>query len=415
MRVFHFKDRDSRVFLAVPMYGNPPAEFCYSLFCTGNYLKEKGVNVELCIVSGGCHVDDTRNQIIAAFLESGCDQMVFIDDDTKYNPEDLLTLINHNEDVVAGVCPKKTLPLDFAYRPLEGAEMRGDGLLEVEGVGGAFVKITRNAIDKLCEGAETYTQKISGVDTKIYQIFERTTEDGQRWGGDYTFCRKWTNTGGKIYVDPEMTFGHVGSFEWIGNLGHYNRSLNGETPGYIRKILEEIKTEKPTARQMISLIQSWGNNDWSSDANLLITLDMLAREAKGTILEFGSGVSTLVLAASGKKVESLESDEEWANKVLEVSQDTDLDVTIIDADIENDWYNVNIDASGVSLIYIDGPPRHIADRENVVNHMKGVEDGTIFVVDDVGEGVDRIAEEYNVQFKQFGRYAVGEVMTCQAC
>lgn len=414
MRVFHSKDPKGgggRVFLAVPAYGNPPPEFLHSMWNARKLLLDEGLETELYILSGGCHVDDTRNQLVTAFLESDCYCMVFIDDDTRFNAHDLLALIKHKAQVVAGVCPKKKEPLEFAYTPLDGMQLRRDGLVEVKGVGTAFMKIHRTVLPRLIDNVSTYQTKIAGVDKTVYEVFERTTVDGARWGGDYHFCQKWRAAGGKVYVDPEMFFGHVGKHEWSGSLGHHLREAQGLTGVYIAGKLRQLKDKRPTAQDLIGLSQAWGNSGWSASNDLLAALDTLARGGKGTILELGSGLSTLIMAASGRRVEAIEHDKDWADKVLYFANAAGLDVMVVDTDIEDGWYSLRTKANDVSMLFIDGPPRHLADRSKVAIRVSSLKKGCVVVADDIDEGevLTRLSTKYDIPWHRFGNHAIGAI------
>jgi hypothetical protein len=43
-------------------------------------------------------------------------------------------------------------------------------------------------------------------------------------GEDYAFCRRWTDMGGKVWVNPEIKMGHVGYKTFQGHLGDWLRS-----------------------------------------------------------------------------------------------------------------------------------------------------------------------------------------------
>ena len=412
MRVFHSQDRKNggrRVFLAIPAYGNPTVEFTHSMWAARAALIEAGIESELVILNGNCHVDDARNQLCMSFMETSCDCMVFIDDDTRFNADDLVRLIKHDRDVVAGVCHKKTYPLDFAWRP-KGGEIwtDSDGLVEAETVGTAFMKLTRDAVAKTSAVSLKYNIKVCGVEKTVSQIFERITEDGQRWGGDYSFCRKWTGLGGQIWVDPEMTFGHAGNFEWVGNLATHLRAANGLTDKYIADMLLDLKGRNATAKDILSLSTEWGNNDWSASTELLTTLDIIAKSGEGTILECGSGLSTLIMGTSGRQVIALEHDNEWADRVKKVSKSAGLGCFIVASGLKDGWYSEAPIPDDVSMVFVDGPPRWLGKREKVTDHLN-VTDDCIFVVDDISESdvMQSIADKFGVKFHNFGRYAIG--------
>ena len=208
-----------------------------------------------------------------------------------------------------------------------------------------------------------------------------------------------------------MTFGHVGPEEWTGNLAHHLRAINGETDQYIVDILIRLKTEPATVKDINNLSAAWDNGSWPASTELLTTLDILAKEGTGGILEFGSGLSTLILATSGRKVETVEHNPQWANRVLEIANLARLDITVIDAPIKDDWYMLNIKASDTALIFIDGPPQEISNRALITDHLKTVSNDCTFIIDDTHtdpETVKALVEKFNLKFNDFKTYQIGQ-------
>ena len=420
MRIMHTKDHDTQpggrsVFVAVPAYKDVCTEFLFSMWTARHQLTEAGIHASLMIISGGCHIDDVRNIFCKKFMESGDDFLVFIDDDTRFNAADLVRLIQHDsdKDVVAGVCPKKSYPLEFAYRPLthDGKidyTVGADGLAEVYSVGTAFMRISRRAILAVADLSLEYQTRMKPHQGWTPQIFERITDPkGNRWGGDFTFCRKWRDQGGTIWVDPEMEFGHVGPHEWAGCLAHQLRELNHETPAYLASILKELRHRPATSDDIERLARAWGNPDWQADNDMLLTLDMLARsqENPGEVLEMGSGLSTLILAASGRHVEAIEHNPAWADRVLAVSKLAGLDIGIMDRPVVDGWYDLTgIRAPDVSLMVIDGPPRHCSNRAIIAERLESVAPNCVFIIDDAEDETDPVAvainDKFDVSFNQ---------------
>lgn len=119
-----------------------------------------------------------------------------------------------------------------------------------------------------------------------------------------------------------------------------------------------------------SLVYHWGNAGYSADsAYLRQLLDMAYSSKNMTILECGSGLSTLLVGLvadrNGHKLFALEHHPEWATKVQ-----TELDKAGVQAAVvklcpiiqygEFDWYDVgNIDLpsnSPIDFVICDGPP-----------------------------------------------------------
>ncbi len=135
--------------------------------------------------------------------------------------------------------------------------------------------------------------------------------------------------------------------------GHHYRQ--GEAFAQLIKILD-LKAPIPATR------------GWAGSPDLLLTLVTLVRKYKPkTIVELGSGVSTLVLAKSvgrGGKVISIDNSEEYAGYTREMLADHGVrNVQIIVAPLKkypggSEWYDLTKLKAirRVDLLLVDGPP-----------------------------------------------------------
>jgi len=96
-----------RVFLAVPSYGPISAITTFALFRAHAALIAHGFDVEFGLLAGDCHVDDARNRLAREFLAGTCTELVFIDADIGFAPDELLKLLSHDQPVVGGTYPIK--------------------------------------------------------------------------------------------------------------------------------------------------------------------------------------------------------------------------------------------------------------------------------------------------------------------
>ncbi len=417
MKILHskgsFTGAKKRVFIAVPSFSLVTAEVLYSLFGAKEALIANGIESELFIVTENCHVDDGRNFCVRCFLEGKCTDLIFIDADVRFDPEDIVRLALYFPDVVAGIYPKKQdCPVEYPVQFIDGDLWSNkEGLIEVKSVPTGFLKISRNAIEQLDKAVPHYlAQKDVATRRKIPLIFERTLREQTRLGGDYEFCHKWRDLGGKIFIDPEMNFGHVGTSEWNGCIGDFLRKINGLTEQRIVELIEKIKVGEETPRDINSIWNAW-DNEWTPPAEMLSTILMIARDGTGPILECGSGLTTLILGSSGRKVISLEHDLKWKNRVETFIDLCGGNIDLIYTPVIKDgWYDVSLRNQFPSLVIVDGPPRGIGDRSKIVDHLDNVSSDCIFIVDDVGTDLDacyNIGKKFNVEFNYFGRYAIG--------
>lgn len=358
-----------KVFIAVAAYEGCGAGFTYALFHTGAELERCYIDYELAIYSGNCHVDDSRNRLVRDFLNSDCTDLVFLDADVGWNAPDFVKLLGYDRDVVAGVYPKKhgddTYPVKFFPGEIWSDS---DGLIEVQGVPTGFLRIRRAVLETLAQDAERYNAK----NDRAYAtacIFERQIHNGSRWGGDYVFCRKWRALGGKIYIDPAMRFEHSGEDTWTGNVGTWLRQRAGIG---LKSGLEALTARRETEADYVELYEVWGNR-FAAAPLMLATLATLARTSKGPILECGSGLSSLVMAAAhpNGSVHALENSPVFAEHLrIEANKHAITNLSIHCRPLKDGWYDLReVPNEDWGLVVIDGPPRKDANRMAVLERL----------------------------------------------
>jgi hypothetical protein len=373
-----------------------PVGTAFSLWNAQVALRAAGIRVDLQLITGHCHVDDARNDLVRSFLETDAEMLIFIDADVGFDPVDLVKLIQHDRDIVAGVYPLKQDPEEFPVQPIPGELWSDeDGLVEVEGVPAGFLKIKRRVLELLeSEAVKFRARKDMSGTRKIPVIFERTVIQDGRWSGDYNFCLKARGLGYKIHVDPAMEFTHSGENHWSGSLGAYWRRIHGVTDQRFAAALDAVRagTEGPEEYQAIA--EKWDNWPWSVGQGLLEAWIALARETDGPILECGSGVSTLLAAATNPNVQvwALEHSAEWAARVRGAADEHGLsNLTVVRTPLEGGWYVVpDAMPARFSLILVDGPPyaAGINDRGSLVRSRFDLVGATV-VWDDTGQDVMR--------------------------
>lgn len=354
-----------KLFLAVQSYEGIGAGCAFTLFHFGQALKEAGIDVELSIYTGNCHVDDGRNRLVRDFLMSDCTDMVFLDADVGCPASNLIQLLSYDADVVAGIYPKKGGDDQYPVKMLPG-EIWSDaqGLIEVQGVPTGFLRMRRNVLEKLAASAIHYNAK-NDATTAMPLIFERQVHDGTRWGGDYVFCRKWREMGGKVYIAPEMRFEHSGMQTWSGRVGAWLREKAGLG---LKLPLERIAKGTDTVSDYVDLFDAYGN-PFAATPALLFCLVQVARRSE-RVIEFGSGLSSLALAAASQTpVVAYESSPIYADSLRQEAERLGLDVVVRYAPLVGGWYNCPdmVIAPG-TLVFIDGP-RGGAGRPGIFSHV----------------------------------------------
>lgn len=351
-----------KVMLATTSYGSPSCSHVFSIARAREALHQAGLNTAYLLLHGDCHVDDARNNVVREFLESDCTELMFIDADVSFGPEQILEVCGHDLDMVGGVYPFRregdnTMPV----RLMPDAD-KVDGLLEVDGLPTGFLKINRRVLEQLAATAPKYLTK-SSQETAL--IFARPAPGPTklRWGGDLDFCNRWRLLGGRIFAVPEIRLGHTGEVVIEDSLGACLRRENGET---VRHVVTRLRAGIETEADFAELIKFAGNS-WAADAGVLAALTRLARNCRGPIIETGSGLSSIVMAAlSDGPVYSLEHLTHYAATTHywgELAGVTNLNIAC--APLAADyWYDLDrfeLPAK-FALGFCDGPPRSFGTR-----------------------------------------------------
>lgn len=382
-----------RAFLAIPTYGPMPAEFVHCLWGAQLALNAAGIGATLQILTENCHVDDGRNLLVRDFLDTECTDLIFIDPDVLFKAEDLVSLLLPDEDIVAGIYPLKQTPEKFPVMTLPGDLWSDDsGLVEVMGVPTGFLRIRRNVLVLLSSMADRYhTKGDTALNHPIPIIFERTFVDGNRISGDYSFCNKWRETGGKIYVDPNMELGHLGNYQWHGRLGNYWRRIHGVQEAAFESAVDAVRMGKDCEKDHQALTQHWGNIPYAAGWGLLGRWIDIARNAGGDILEIGAGLTSIMAALANKEqtVYALESDFEWSGKIQAWADKYGADnLKIVNCPLKDGWYDLPsgfIDKK-FGAILVDGPSRSQGDRSGFIDVGFDLTDTTV-VWDDIDQPV----------------------------
>ncbi len=172
-------------------------------------LDAVGIKHQIVLESGSVYISWARANMLMKAMQTEADAFVFIDHDMSWQPEDLVKLIQHPGDVVAGTYRYKQDEVEYMgtwsteedHRPT----IREDGTLKGHGVPAGFLKVTRVAVDKF---KAAYPELIFGKDGEYLDLFNHGACDGLWWGEDFAFCRRWRDLGGDIALIPDLNLTH---------------------------------------------------------------------------------------------------------------------------------------------------------------------------------------------------------------
>lgn len=163
----------------------------------------------------GCpYISAARATMLRKALDAKATVIVFIDHDVSWDPEDMMTLLEAEGDVVGGTYRFKKGEAEQGCKDEEYMgtmkgeypEVRADGCIKMVNIPAGFLKVTRAAVNLFAEKYPElcYGEHVApGVDLFNHGAWGRVW-----WGEDYSFCRRWTAIGGEIWLPPNMNLNH---------------------------------------------------------------------------------------------------------------------------------------------------------------------------------------------------------------
>ena len=213
------------VLFGLPCYDkvDPRREAC--LMDAVYLLAQHGVRVgHLPII--GMTIHQARNAIADAFMASDFTDLFFIDADMTFSAWDVLKFIAAPHPLLAAVGRKRvekpvTDPSVWCFSPRDDLDWNmpidGHGMCEVAQVGTGFMRVRREVFDAIKSNNHGLSRAKDRERKNFYTKFFSWEDDGpDEISEDITFCRRYTATGGKIWIDPTVHLGHIGGNEWHG-------------------------------------------------------------------------------------------------------------------------------------------------------------------------------------------------------
>lgn len=162
----------------------------------------------------------------------------------------------------------------------------------------------------------------------------------------------------------------------------------------------------PPAEALATLMRLWGNTAFVASVDFLTEAAFVCNAARGAVLECGSGLSTLVCAASavdGTEIWSLEHDGVWAQRTAEVAHRSKLrNVHVIHAplrmfDDSYAWYDAPLDRMPrrFDAVICDGPPGStLGGRYGLLPQCRSrLQPGCVILLDDAARESERTVLE----------------------
>jgi glycosyltransferase involved in cell wall biosynthesis len=209
-----------KVLIGTPSYdGRIDVWFANSLLGTVKIAIEKNIHVHAIYTSYDSLIQRARNSLFRLALQGGYDDLFFIDSDCEWEPEWFFRLLDRPEPIVGGALIKKSgkegYTVKLVDKNLKWSEDKK--LIEVDGVGTGFMKISRFALEKLWEISDPYMSE--GEEHRM--ICDIKVENGDLISEDYILGNKWKSLGYKVWLDPTITLNHIGTKKYKGDFQNF--------------------------------------------------------------------------------------------------------------------------------------------------------------------------------------------------
>jgi hypothetical protein len=251
--------RQKSVFIATPMFGGQ-CNYMYmiSLINLLTKLSQAGIPAMFEVAANESLITKARNILVEGFLRSQATHMLFIDADLGFDADDVVRMIQADKDLIGGQYAKKKMNWDavkhvVATRPeipphainavIAESTFKpvGDSLtfninepVEVESIATGMMLINRRVFSEMAErlpdlkiisgGSETMDPKtmtrVADGAREAHAYFDVSIDPTTRayTSEDFTFCKRWREIGGQVFLAPWTKTVHVGTYEYVCDL-----------------------------------------------------------------------------------------------------------------------------------------------------------------------------------------------------
>jgi hypothetical protein len=251
--------RQKHIFIATPCYGGQIGEpYFRSMMRFAILCNKYDIKYTISTLANESLITRGRNTLTSFFMENKeATHLFFIDADIEFNPEDILRMVAYDKPIVVGAYPKKAINWGSIMEAtrndpnetpdtIEGhssnyvvnfdfvLDKEGnrtpqvqivDNLVKLKDAGTGFMCIQKEVIQQMFDWyPETKYVNDINVDPKfepfMYALFDCIIDPESRryLSEDYTFCRRWQDKGGDVFLDPRTALNHVGHYTFRGNI-----------------------------------------------------------------------------------------------------------------------------------------------------------------------------------------------------
>ena len=182
-------------------------------------LEKRGYEVRR--IRGFASIDQGRNQMASNALADGFDELMWLDADTKFHPDDLERLRAHPQSIVSGIYAKKgSRELASCFLPQTKSIVfgQGGGLIEILYAATGFLLTRRQAYDDIQQHwSLPVCNRRFNRPVVPYFMPLIAPDEGEHWylANDFAFCHRARAAGHKVYADTTLRLGHIGKYTYF--------------------------------------------------------------------------------------------------------------------------------------------------------------------------------------------------------
>jgi GT2 family glycosyltransferase len=211
-----------KLMVCIPAYdGKLNIDSAFALSNLAVQVVGLGVKLYLTHFSNCSLITKARNGLVADFLASDADTMLFVDADVVITADLVLRLLalSIGKDITAGIYPRRGMDrkffLDYHLNEQGALEFDASGFMRVKRIGTGFMMIQRHVLETMRDKHPEWAYENNVTNRTEHAIFDLGLVDGQYYGEDYLFCDRAAKEGFTIYLDPTISLPHVGSEKFI--------------------------------------------------------------------------------------------------------------------------------------------------------------------------------------------------------
>lgn len=211
--------------IGIPAYGGLITEPCFTSFLKFVLLASRaGLNWSLDTMVNESLITRGRNNLMAKMrANTAATHYMFIDADIRFQPEAIFQMIASDKDIIGGLYPKKSIPINYAVNLMRETNIEGQ-LFTVDTLATGFLMFKRDVHEKLI-AAHPETKYVDDVglgkqyEPNMYAIFDcYIDEKGHYLSEDWAFCRRAQKLGYTMWAHGGVLLNHCGTYEFPGDL-----------------------------------------------------------------------------------------------------------------------------------------------------------------------------------------------------